>query len=149
MAGADLLSNQFLQTDVAGWHLGGGERGEGRGERGEGRGERGEGRGEEGRGERGEGRGERGEGRGGTVVTLGDAPLYLHSNDGLSCVVVNGGDGRVVNPLLELFDSLLRRRGNKYDPAAKKRGLVTIETVQTSTPHVHTHAERLGNPDFP
>ena len=107
------------------------ERGEGGGERGEGRrggrrGVRGEGRGEEGRGERGEGRGERGEG----VETLGDAPLYLHSNDGLSCVVVNGGDGRVVNPLLELFDSLLRRRGNKYDPAAKKRGLVTIETVQ-------------------
>ena len=41
---------------------------------------------------------------------------YLHSNDGVSGVVVNGRNGGVMNPLLQLLDALLSRRRYKHDP---------------------------------
>ena len=47
---------------------------------------------------------------------------HLHSYDGLPSVVVGGRYGCMVDPLLQLFEPFLRRRGNKHDPGRGNEG---------------------------
>lgn len=45
---------------------------------------------------------------------------YLHAYDRVSSIMINGGYGSVMNPLLELLDTFLRRGRHKHYPDDEK-----------------------------